>query len=250
VKATRFEFRFRVVIISALYFIGFYAPWERLGPSGNPNPMRLWSWLAIEAARASVLSTSVVAYIAITIAAVVLAVLGAWLRVWGTAYLGHFVMRNKTMQAGALMASGPYRHLRNPLYIGLLLNSFAVSILMPVTGALFFLVGITVFTLRLIGAEEAFLTGQLGDDYAEYCKTVPSIFPSLRSRLGESSARPRWLQSLLAEVYPVGTAVCFAALAWNYDADLLTRCVIVCFGASLIVRALTSSRGQAPAEVT
>jgi protein-S-isoprenylcysteine O-methyltransferase Ste14 len=248
VKATRFEFRFRMAIIFALYFLGFFAPWVRLRPSGNLNPTRLWSWLAVEAARTGIISTNV-AYIAVTVAAVALALVGAWLRVWGTAYLGHFVMRNKTVQAGAVMASGPYRHLRNPLNIGLLLNSFAVSILMPVTGAAFFLVGITIFTLRLIGAEEAFQTEQLGEDYAEYRDAVPPILPSVRSRLGASSAKPRWLQSLLAEVYPLGTAVCFVALAWNYDADLLTQCVLVCFGASLIVRALTSSRGQAPAEV-
>jgi protein-S-isoprenylcysteine O-methyltransferase Ste14 len=249
VKATHFEFRFRVVFISALYFLGFFAPWERLGPWGSPNPMRLWSWLAIEAARTKLVATSV-AYLAVTIAAVVLVLTGAWLRVWGTAYLGHFVMRNRTMQAGAVMASGPYRHLRNPLYVGMLLNSFAVSILMPVTGSAFFLVGITVFTLRLIGAEESFLGSQLGDDYAEYCKAVPSLFPCMRSRLGASTANPRWLQSLLAEVYPMGTAVCFAALAWSYDADVLTRCVIVCFGASIVFRALTSSRRESPAEAS
>ncbi len=237
------------MIISVLYFLGFWAPWVRLGSSGNPNPMRLWSWLAIEAARTNMVATGV-AYLAVTVAAVALALAGAWLRVWGTAYLGHFVMRNKMMQAGAVMASGPYRHLRNPLYIGLLLNAFAVSILMPVTGAAFFLAGITVFTLRLIGAEEAFLIGQLGEDYAEYRKAVPSILPSLRSRLAASTAKPRWLQSLLAEVYPVGTAVCFAALAWLYDADLLTRSVIVCFGASLVVRALTSSRGESPTQAS
>ncbi len=248
-KATRFEFRFRVIFITALYFLGFWTPWESPGPRGSPNPMRLWSWLAIEAARTSLVATSV-AYLAITFAAVMLAVAGAWLRVWGTAYLGHSVMRNRTMQAGAVMAAGPYRHLRNPLYVGLLLNSFAVSILMPVTGAVFFLVGITVFTVRLIGAEEAFLIGQLGEDYAEYRKAVPSILPSLKSRLGASAAKPRWLQSLLAEVYPVGTAVCFAVLAWSYDADLLTRCVIVCFGVSLVFRALTGSRGESRAETS
>lgn len=209
--------------------------------------MRLWSWLAIEAARTNLLSTRF-AYIAITVGAVALALLGAWLRVWGTAYLGDFVMRNKAMQAGALMASGPYRHLRNPLYIGLLLNSFAVSILMPVTGAAFFLVGMTLFTLRLIGAEQAFLRKQLRDDYAEYCKAVPSIVPSLRSRLGASSAKPRWPQSLLAEVFPVGVAVCFAALAWSYDADLLTRCVLICFGISLVARAFASSRRETQAQ--
>jgi protein-S-isoprenylcysteine O-methyltransferase Ste14 len=237
VKATRFEFRIRVFIICALYFLGFFAPWERLGASANPNPPRLWSWLAIEAARTGLVSTGV-AYLIVTVAAVALAVLAAWLRVWGTAYLGSFVMRNQTMQAGAVMGSGPYRYLRNPLYLGMLLNAFAVSILMPVTGALAFLVGIVFFTARLIGGEEAFLSGELGKGYLEYRKSVPAIVPSLRPRLLASSIQPQWMQSLIAEVYPVGAAACFVALAWSYDADLLTRCVLVCFGLSLIARAI------------
>ncbi len=245
-KATRFEFRFRVAIICTLYFVGFYAPWERLGARANPNPPRLWSWLAIMGARTNLLSVGN-AYLAVTIGAVALAILGAWLRLWGTAYLGHFVMRNPAMQAGSVMASGPYRHMRNPLYVGMLLNSFAVSILMPTTGALFFLVGMTAFTLRLIGGEEAFLAGELGQDYAEYRNAVPSIVPSLRSRLAASTAKPRWAQSLFAEIYPVGAAVCFVALAWGYDADLLTRCVLVCFGVSLVVRALISPPTDAAA---
>jgi protein-S-isoprenylcysteine O-methyltransferase Ste14 len=245
VKASRFEFRFRVVIITALYFLGFSAPWERFGEAGKANPTRLWSWLAIEIARTNLISTSH-AYAVVTGLGVALALLGAWLRVWGTAYLGHLVMRNRAMQAGTVMASGPYRHMRNPLYVGLVLNSFAVSILMPVTGAAIFLVGMVLFTWRLIGGEEAFLSVQLGEDYSEYRKAVPSIIPKLRSALPASSTKPRWVQSLLAETYPVCSALCFAALAWSYDADLITRCILICFGAGLIVRALTVS----PAEAT
>jgi protein-S-isoprenylcysteine O-methyltransferase Ste14 len=237
VKATRFEFRYRVAINCALYFLGFLAPWERFGAGANPNPPRLWSWLAIEAARTGLVSTGG-AYLAVTVAAVPLAVLGAWFRLWGTAYLGSFVMRNQAMQAGAVMASGPYRYLRNPLYLGMLLNAFAVAILMPVTGALVFLLGIVFFTLRLIGGEEAFLTGELGGAYLDYRKAVQAIVPSLRPRLEASPVRPRWGQSLMAEVYPVGTAVCFIALAWSYDANLLIRCVLICFGLSLIARAI------------
>jgi len=245
VKATRFEFRFRVWIICVLYFVGFFAPWERLGAGANPNPVRLWSWLSIEWARTGLLSVGN-AYLAITIAAVALAATGAVLRVWGTAYLGHFVMRNPAMQAGAVMASGPYRYLRNPLYAGMVLTSMAVAMLMPAGGALFFLAGMIVLTIRLIGGEERFLAGQLGEDYSEYRKMVPSILPSWKSRVAASTIKPHWIQSLLAEVYPVGAAVCFAVLAWSYDANLLTRCVLVCFGLSLVVRAVTGSRENYP----
>jgi protein-S-isoprenylcysteine O-methyltransferase Ste14 len=241
VKATGLEFRFRVLIICALYFVGFFAPWERFGADANPNPVRLWSWLSIELARTGLLSVGN-AYLAVTIAAVALAVAGALLRVWGTAYLGHFVMRNPAMQAGAVMASGPYRYLRNPLYEGMVLNSAAVAMLMPAGGALFFLAGMILFTIRLIGGEESFLAGQLGEDYSAYRKAVPSILPSLRSRVAASTAEPRWAHGVIAECFPVATAVCFAALAWSYDANLLTRCVLVSFGASLIVHAVIGGR--------
>jgi protein-S-isoprenylcysteine O-methyltransferase Ste14 len=244
VKATRFEFRFRVAIICALYFLGFFAPWERLGANAPANPVRLWSWLAIEAARTNLLSVGH-AYLIVTIATVAVAIVGGVLRVWGTAYLGGFVMRNSAMQAGAVMASGPYRYLRNPLYVGMLLTSYAVAILMPVSGALFFVIAMTVFTLRLIGGEESFLTRQLGEDYLEYRKAVPALLPSLRSRLASSTIKPRWVQSVLSEVYPLGTAVCFAVLAWSYDANLLTRCILVCFGLHLLARGATYSRKDA-----
>jgi protein-S-isoprenylcysteine O-methyltransferase Ste14 len=243
VKATRFEFRFRVAIICTLYFLGFFAPWERLGAGANPNPPRLWSWLALEAARTHLMSVGN-AYLAVTIVTVTAAIAGALLRVWGTAYLGHFVMRNPAMQAGAVMASGPYRYLRNPLYVGMLLTSFAVAVLMPITGGLVFLVGMLVFTLRLIGGEEAYLADQLGEAYSEYRNAVPSFLPALRTRLTNSGAKPKWLQGIVSECFPVATAACFAVLAWGYNADLLTRCILVCFGISLIVHALISTRSQ------
>lgn len=243
-KATRFEFRFRVLIICLLYFVGFFAPWERFGAGANPNPVRLWSRLSIVWARTGLLSVGS-AYLVVTIAAVALAVAGAVLRVWGTAYLGHFVMRNPAMQAGAVMASGPYRYMRNPLYVGMVLTSIAVAMLMPASGAAFFLVGMIVLTIRLIGGEESFLTGQLGEDYSEYRKIVPSILPSLKSRVAASTAKPRWIHGVIAECFPVATAACFAALAWSYDANLLTRCILICFGGSLIVHAVIGGRESA-----
>jgi protein-S-isoprenylcysteine O-methyltransferase Ste14 len=246
-RATRVEFRFRVITISALYFLGFFAPWERFAPNAPANLPRLWSWLALELARTNLLSVGN-AYLAITALAVALAIAGAILRVWGTAYLGHGVMRNAAMQAGTVMASGPYRHLRNPLYLGMLLASAAISILMPTTGALLFLVGILVFTLRLIGGEEAFLSAQLGDAYLDYRKAVPSILPSLRPRLAAATVKPRWGQALLAELFWIGTAACFSVVAWSYEADLLSRCVLVCFGAALVVHALIGSRSSGQTE--
>jgi protein-S-isoprenylcysteine O-methyltransferase Ste14 len=237
VKATQFEFRFRIVISAAIYVIGFWAPWLRFGQESQANPTRLWSWLAIELAHLGTISTQS-AYEAITLMAIVIAMLGAALRLCGTAYLGRSVVHNKAMQAGNVIAAGPYRRLRNPLHLGSMLTAIAISILMPVSGAVFFLVALSVFVVRLVLGEESFLKTQIGDAYLEYCKRVPRWLPSISPRVPATDARPAWLAATAGEAFPLGMALCFVIFSWRYDADLLIRCVLICFGVSLVLRAL------------
>lgn len=236
-KATRFEFRFRLAIIAVVYLLGFWAPWERFGQSATVNPVRMWSWLAIQAARTGLVATNA-AYIAITAIAVALAVAGAWLRLWGTACLGRSVVFDNVMHAGEVVAAGPYRFMRNPLYLGAVFTAFAMSILMPASGALFFLMAFSLFVVRLALGEEAFLRGKIGDAYIEYCQRVPRWLPGISLHLPANEVRAAWLPAVMGEVFPLGMAVCFLALAWRYDATLLTRCALVCFGLSLVSRAL------------
>lgn len=234
--ATAFEFRFRLAISTVIYVLGFWAPWLRFGSAAEQDPPRLWSWLAIETARTRLLTTGH-AYIAITALAIACALLGACFRVFGTVYLGRGVVFDKAMQAGEVVAAGPYRHVRNPLYLGSLITAVAVSILMPVSGAVFFLIAICLFVVRLTGGEEAFLRGKIGDAYAAYCRAVPRWIPSIAPKVPASTTQPQFLQSLAAEFFPVAFALCLLFLAWNYDVALLIRCVLVCFGISLVLRA-------------
>ncbi len=245
-KATQFEFRFRLAISTVIYVIGFWAPWLRFGPSAEANPTRLWSWLAIKSQHLEILSVKdgiailkiQNAYVSITVLAVLFSVLGAAFSFWGTACLGRTVVFDKAMQAGEVVAAGPYRHVRNPLYLGSMLTALAVSILMPASGALFFLVALFGFVIRLAGGEEAFLKAKIGDAYVEYCKRVPRWLPSMSPRLPASSERPAWLAAAVGEAFPLGMALCFVIFSWNYDTELLIRCVLICFGASLVARAL------------
>jgi hypothetical protein len=159
--------------------------------------------------------------------------------VWGTAYLGSGVMRGPVMQGDRLVAAGPYRYLRNPLYLGSWLLGFATSVLMPPSGAAFFLPAFSLFVLFLISAEERFLTAQLGDVYQQYCRRVPRLWPRIGASDAISSARPHWLQALLAETYPVAFTLCFAIFAWRYNARILIQCLLICYGLSLVIRAFT-----------
>jgi hypothetical protein len=50
------------------------------------------------------------------------------------------------------------------------------------------------------------------------------------------------LAAVLSELWPLGYAIGFAALAWRYNPQLLLKVLLIAFGASLIARAVMPSR--------
>jgi protein-S-isoprenylcysteine O-methyltransferase Ste14 len=234
-KATQFEFRFRILIGTLLYVMGFWAPWTRYSASGHVST----TWLELPGAIASAHWLSLDhASILLTIIALLCAIKGTIFRVWGTAYLGTAVVHDNTMHGAGVVASGPYRYTRNPLYMGTFIFSIAVSILMPPTGSIFFLAAQAIFYFRLILGEEAYLAAQQGEVYLAYKQRVPRFWRSLRAHVPASPAKPQWLTSVLAESYYVAFTICFALLAWRYNSYLLIKCVIISFGVSLVIRAV------------
>jgi protein-S-isoprenylcysteine O-methyltransferase Ste14 len=224
-----------MAIMTVVITLGFWAPWiERWGLGRR---ISLLEWLAISLARLGLMPFGA-AIPAVICIAVLTAALAAVLRVWGTAYLGSGTVNHGKMKAGALLADGPYRYVRNPLYVGSWFMVAAMAFLMPVSGALFTMVLITVFLLRLIVSEEAFLAGQLGESYRSYLRTVPRLLPRLRTGLQPAGHKPQWLRAMLAEINPIGIFLIWAVLAWRYDNWLMVRAIIVSLGVSLVVRAL------------
>jgi protein-S-isoprenylcysteine O-methyltransferase Ste14 len=194
-------------------------------------------WLAISLVRLGAMPFAI-AIPATICAATLVAAAAVVLRVWGTAYLGAGIVQHGEMKAGALLADGPYRYVRNPLYLGSWFMTAALAFLMPVSGALFSMVLITAFLLRLILGEEAFLSGQLGESYLAYLNAVPRLVPRLRAGLRPAGHQPRWLRAVLAEINPIGIFLIWAFLSWSYDNWLMVRAIIVSLGISLVVRAL------------
>jgi len=239
-KATQFEFRFRLLIIVLLYCVGFWAPWTWTwtGTHSNFTPPASTAWLALSTTLARWGGLRIdQSTLLVTSLAILSGFLGAALRVWGTAFLGASIVHAGPMQAGAVMAAGPYRYVRNPLYLGAWFFAVSVAILMPPSGAVVFLVAVSLFYFRLILGEEYFLAKEKGADYLAYRQQVPRLLPSLRPRIPASPARPQWLTSILADTLPVTYPLCLAVLAWRYDPWLLDRCLLICFGLSLVVRA-------------
>jgi protein-S-isoprenylcysteine O-methyltransferase Ste14 len=130
-------------------------------------------------------------------AGLLLACLGEGIRLWAIGYTGE-PTRSQELDAPALVTTGPYGLVRNPLYLGNLLNGMAVATasvggLASAQAALLWS-GAALFLLfvyhNIIVLEQEFLLEQFGSDYELYCQTVPSLIPrGLRPRTREQIRR-------------------------------------------------------------
>ncbi|NYF50036.1 methyltransferase family protein [Tunturiibacter gelidoferens] len=232
-KASALEFRLRFIIGIVIYLLGFIAPWNSLL---HLDSIRTWQYLAAWPARSGWLGFSA-ATIAVLVLGILCAVAGAFLRTWGSAYVDPSIVQAGAMHGEGFVAAGPYRYLRNPLYLGTFFHTFALALLMPPSGAIFCILAVAFFQLRLIFAEEFFLTAKLGAPYLEYCAKVPRLFPSFTARIPAFPMRPTWPTAFLSEIYMWGVAISFATLGWRYNSMLIIKGVLISLGLSLIVRA-------------
>jgi protein-S-isoprenylcysteine O-methyltransferase Ste14 len=243
-KASPLEFRFRFLIHGIIYFLGFVTPWNKWLhlDSAGPNA-HVWGTLA---ARLSTLKPGtlniVTAFNLLLVAGILCALTAALLRTWSSAYLDTSIVQAPAMHGESVVAAGPYRYLRNPLYLGIFIHTFALALLMPPSGAIFSILAIAFFELRLIAGEESFLTAKLGEPYRAYCAKVPRIVPALTPRVPASTIQPKWLTAFLGESYMWGVVVTFAIFGWRYNSDLLIKGVIISLGISIIARAFIPKR--------
>jgi protein-S-isoprenylcysteine O-methyltransferase Ste14 len=237
-KATPYEFRFRFLILATIFVLGFAAPWNYWL---HLDSIRTWQLLAAWPARSGWISFSS-ATIAVLLIGIACALMGAFLRTWGTAYLSPSIVQDSAMHGEGVIAAGPYRYVRNPLYLGNFIHTFALALLMPPSGAIVCILAISIFQLRLIGAEESFLTAKLSEPYVVYCARVPRLIPALMPRVAASTMQPKWPLAFLGEIYVWGVVVSFAILGWRYNSILIIKGVLISLGLSLIIRAFLPRR--------
>ena len=242
-RVSALEFRLRMWIQIVIVILGFWAPW--IGRLDLSRRYATLAWLALEISRLGIAGFSAAATLVIVLGALA-ALAGAVLRVWGVACLGYGVVHGGAMQGGGVVAAGPYRYLRNPLYLGGWFTFLAIALLMPPSGALFTMVLITIHLLRLIFGEEAFLAQKLGEPYREYLRAVPRIVPRIAPRIAPrllsslpvAGARAHWLVAVGTELTAIGVFLIMAVLSWSYDNRLMIKALMIVFGLSLIARAL------------
>jgi protein-S-isoprenylcysteine O-methyltransferase Ste14 len=127
-------------------------------------------------------------------------VLCAVIRTWATAYLRSDVVHDDRIHTEALVANGPYRHVRNPLYIGGLLLAVGIGELASRLGFVFTVAGVAAITAVLIYSEEQQMALAQSASYEAYRRRVPRLIPSLTPRVPSGGARVKWGQAILGEM--------------------------------------------------
>lgn len=191
--ATNFEFKFRFWIFGFLFWIAFSTYAVDQQNSG--------AFLAEQIARWSGTTASPMAYRAVFTVAALFCIAAAALRTWGTAYLNPEVMVDAKMHTTRLVADGPYRYVRNPLYLGNIFLALGFGLMASRPGFVVLIVGMVLYSYRLILREEAGIAASQGESFRAYCAAVPRLFPSLVPKVPASGAKPKWADGLLGETF-------------------------------------------------
>jgi protein-S-isoprenylcysteine O-methyltransferase Ste14 len=197
-RATDFEFRHRFWFIFLLFWVAFSAYWIDHRNAGV-SLLRLFGPVS-----------DAVVHAVFGVAAF-LAGIAALMRTWAAAYLQSERVHDANLRTEGVVADGPYRHVRNPLYLGSLFLAVGMGLIASRLGLVILVVGQLIFFLRLIGREESELLATQGDRYRAYFDAVPRLLPALRPRVPASGLQPRWPQAFFGEVF---FWLLFAGVTW------------------------------------
>jgi protein-S-isoprenylcysteine O-methyltransferase Ste14 len=228
-RATDFEFRHRFWIIGAAFAAGFglYA----VDPLDSVE--RLLGWVVPgtpEPERLLLLKGTFVAGAALVF-------LAALVRTWATAYLRSDVVFDTRLHAERLVADGPFRHVRNPLYLGSILMAAGMAPLASLPGAVVLVMAIVLIFVRLIGREEYELASTQGAAFQRYLSTVPRLVPALAPRVPSSGVPPRWWQAVWGEIFVWMFAVGTLAIALTLNSRVGTGVWVAGFVLHLLQKA-------------
>jgi protein-S-isoprenylcysteine O-methyltransferase Ste14 len=244
-KATEFEFRYRFWVIAAIFGVGF---WCYAIDHVNACVALLQIILGhpLDFARASDRH----AFQAAMAIAAIFPFAGAAIRTWAAAYLRSAVVHDPALHAEGLVADGPYRYTRNPLYLGVILMMLGYGLLASRLGWVVLNVGAVIFYLRLVGREEAALEASQGASYREYVAKVPRLWPSLRPRLPASGALPRWGQAFIGESFMWLIAADQVVYAATLSATIFNVILGVTLGGYVLVTTIIEQRKKRRAPET
>jgi protein-S-isoprenylcysteine O-methyltransferase Ste14 len=142
-----------------------------------------------------------------------LLIVAALTRTLASSYLQASVVYAADVKTETLVADGPYRHTRNPLYFANICLALGLGAMMSRLGFLVAVAGMFVFCYRLIYREEADLAASQGEQYKRYQAAVPRLWPSLGPRVPSAGRKAKLADGFKAEFWCWGCAVSVAAFA-------------------------------------
>jgi protein-S-isoprenylcysteine O-methyltransferase Ste14 len=222
-RATEFEFRQRFWIIGLIYAAGFSLATFDHNLAGSA----VANWFGLPQTDGLHLAFGCGAVIALA---------GAAIRTWAAAYLESDVVHDQRLHSERLVADGPYRFVRNPLYLGVILLTAGMGLLASRIGWIIMMVGITLFQYRLTKREEQMLASSLGESYIRYRDAVPNLIPSLSPRLPSSGRAPRWGQAFRGEAFIWTFATSLALLAITLEPALAYVCMALGFALYFVLK--------------
>lgn len=189
-KATNWEFRNRALLFGLIFAVAF--PLSSLDPQNSTAALANWLGPRLG------MDADLIAHFLFIFAALLL-LAAVLIRTWASSYLRAEVVYAAEVKTESLVADGPYRHVRNPLYLANVLMVVGVGAAMSRTGFFVAVVAMLLLCYRLILREEAELQESQGDRYERYRKAVPRLWPSLRPHISSAGSHARWSEGLKAE---------------------------------------------------
>jgi protein-S-isoprenylcysteine O-methyltransferase Ste14 len=108
--------------------------------------------------------------------------LGESIRFWGVSIAGAETRTTGSVGGTYLITTGPFAHVRNPLYVGNMLMYAGIGVMSMALFPWLLIVACVWFLVQywlIISREEEYLAGHFGAPYGEYKKHVPRLLPRL-----------------------------------------------------------------------
>jgi len=219
-RALNWEFSNRAWLFGVIFGVSF--PLYALDPVNATAAVANWA-----AARWGVDAEGLAR--ALFSAAALVMIAAALVRTWASAYLHAGVVYADQVKTDALIADGPYRHVRNPLYFGNVLMAIAMGAMMSRPGFVVCVALMTLFSYRLIFREEAELRASRPEQYHAYAANVPRLWPAFAPRVRPAGRTARWSDGFKAEAW----RWCMAAALIAFAATLNQRLFFALLAASI-----------------
>ncbi len=131
----------------------------------------------------------------------IVALAGEFIRFWGVSYAGSETRTTGAVGGTQLVTSGPYSHVRNPLYVGNILMYTGIGIMSNALMPYLPIVALLYFSFQYVGIvslEEEYLSRTFSN-WEEYKKNVGRFIPRVRPFEGGAKLEPNFKRALRSE---------------------------------------------------